>query len=140
MTELISSLISLALAVSCRAITELALHGKLRWSGKHTSFWGNNSWMRKYNFKGDMYNDLPPNNWYYRFFNIDYKERFPLSATLLVFVTDGMHLCQALFFLLLSLSFSIALELQNWKQYLLVYIGIHVAHFVTYRVLQKNKI
>jgi hypothetical protein len=134
------SLSLLLLGIACYSIKELALHGKLRWSGKHTSFWGNNSWMRKYNYKGDMYRDLPPDNWYYRTFSIDYKERFPLSATALVFLTDGMHLAQFFFLLFLSLSVSIPLEL-GWNEFLewaLVWSLSHLVHFFTYWILQKK--
>lgn len=129
----ILALFLLSLGIVARAISELAWHGKLKWSGKHTTFWGNNSWMRKYNFKGDMYNDLPPNNWYYRTFNIDYRERFPLSATALVFLTDGMHLMQFVYHLCLALSFSLATGIH----FLILWCSIVAIHAVTYRILSK---
>lgn len=133
---MILSLFLLSVSIAARAISELALHGKLKWSGKHTTFWGDNSWMRKYNFKGDMYHDLPPDNWYYRTFNIDYRERFPLSATALVFLTDGMHLMQFVFFLFLSLSITTALNF-SWWLLLGVWSLIHLVHWGVYRLLQK---
>lgn len=70
---------------------------------KPHSFWGSESWKRKYK-KHPASNDvifltLPPIEkgiwgWYYKFFGIKYRERFPLSATVLVFLTDGYHLVQ----------------------------------------------
>lgn len=121
------------LAIVCRAISELALHGKLRWSGKHTTFWGNNSWMRKYNFKGDMYHDLPPDNWYHRTFNIDYKERFPLSVTALVFLTDGVHLMQFLY----HIFFALGIWSSSGYPFLWMWIGVVTIHAITYRLLQR---
>lgn len=81
-------LTSLALAAACFAIRELAAHGKLNYKGPADSFWGEQSWLRKYS-DGLI---QAPKNWYYRVFKIPYKEKFPLSATALVFVTDGYHL------------------------------------------------
>jgi len=37
-----------------------------------------------------------PNTMYYRTFKISHKERYPLSATLLSFTTDGWHLAKML--------------------------------------------
>lgn len=59
-----------------------------------TSFFGKESWKRKY--KRDHIDRLTPapRALYYRIFNLKYKEAFPLSATLLVFVTDYYHFFQ----------------------------------------------
>ena len=48
-----------------------------------------------------------PKNWYYRLTGVRYKEKFPLSATLLVAFTDRYHAYQTVFkaFLCLSISF-----------------------------------
>lgn len=70
---------------------------------KPHSFFGSDSWRRKYKRHKQsndfIYLTLPAPEkglagWYYRFFRIKYKERFPLSATVLVFLTDGYHLVQ----------------------------------------------
>lgn len=110
---IIASLLSLAVALYCFAISQLQMHGKLKWMKpvdildheKYYGFWDDNSWKNKYK--------LPlqesPKNLYYKLSEISYKERFPLSATLLVFTTDGYHLFQALFFSFLSLSFAFAI-------------------------------
>lgn len=146
MTLQILSFLSFAIGVFCFSIKELSAHGKLKWAketigGDLPTFWAQHSDMRKY--KIDKSNPRAysfakaPDNWYYRFFKIKHKEKWFTSTNFTVMFTDGMHLCQALFFLFISLAFSIALQLENWKQYLLVYIGIHLVHFLTYRLLQK---
>lgn len=92
------SLLFLLLAGSCRGLAELVgfKHNESIFSGRvqPSSFWGSKSWERKWRFK------LKPNLnvdsfWYryHRWFNLEYPEKFPLSATALVFLTDGFHLC-----------------------------------------------
>lgn len=57
-------------------------------------FWGDDSWKRKYQLDANGVPVTAPKSLYYWAFKITYKERFPLSATVLVFVTDGFHLMQ----------------------------------------------
>ena len=59
------------------------LKGWKDWEMKNNS----SSWENKYK------NPLTPapGTWYYKAFNLKYKERFPLSATQLVFLTDAWH-------------------------------------------------
>lgn len=78
------------------------------------SFWGQNSWMLKYKFYQKEFSQsfiVAPNNWYYKLFNIHYKERFPLSATLLVWLTDGFHFMQ--FVMLWCISSAIVITHYN---------------------------
>lgn len=119
----------LILAIACRSISELALHGKLRWSKGDDSFWGEESYWRKYASPIDA----PKNNWYYKFFKIGYKERWPTSATFTVFATCGMHLMQFLYHLSLSASFSLA----TGVNFFWVWPSIVAIHAVTYRILQR---
>ena len=107
------SLILFSLSIVCYSISQLLNHGKFRWSKKGFGFWDHDSDKRKY------------------------ISKIPFARTFLIFLTDGYHLMQALFLLFLSLGISLALELQNWKEYLAVYVGIHVVHFVTYKILSK---
>lgn len=130
------SFLSFALAVFCYSIKEAYSHNKLKW-GIHTDFWGANSWMRKYRFKGDMYHDLPPDNWYYRFFKIKYKERFPLSATLLVAFTDGYHLMQLLFKLLFCISIVTYSMDFNWWMALVYFVIWGITFTITYKILSR---
>ena len=106
------------LSIACLAVRESLQyfrHSKSIFDRcKHGSFFGKFSWTRKYekagpnSFSSSMF-ELPPNNLYYRFFKIEYKERFPLSATALVFLTDGFHLMQwlAINFFTLSIAFAL---------------------------------
>lgn len=104
---MIAAILTLILAVGCRAISELANHGKLKWSKNDNSFWGHDSYIRKYKLKHGREMELAPTTYYYKLFNLKYKERFPLSATFLVFATDGMHLSQAAYHVFLALSLSL---------------------------------
>lgn len=57
------------------------------------SFFGRHNYMRKYKIiNGNLVS--APDNWYYRTFDIKWKERFPLSATSLVWLADGWHFAQ----------------------------------------------
>jgi hypothetical protein len=56
-----------------------------------TGFFGRNSWKRKWKYEAGR-PILAPKNWYYKFFKLKYRERFLLSSTLLVFLTDAPHL------------------------------------------------
>lgn len=65
-------------------------------------FWGRNGYKNKYKqvsnvrtSQGVIQSFVPaPNNWYYRWNHLKYKERFPLSTTLLVAYTDVHHFAQ----------------------------------------------
>jgi hypothetical protein len=134
---ILTSLSLLILSVIAYTIKELQAHGKLKW-GKHTDFWGNNSWMRKYIFKGNMYQDLPPDNWYYRTFRIKYKERFPGSATIFVTFTDGFHLMQFIFKLFLIGSLVMYKEIVNpWIDGLIYFAIWGVVFTIVYKDLSK---
>lgn len=140
---IVAAILSLAVAMYCYAISQLQQHGKLKFEG---SFWNEDSWVRKYKWRAASkdplgYDIIPmpekaPDNWYYRFLEIKYKERFPLSATLLVFTTDGYHLFQALFFSFLSLSFALAIGF-NWWLFLGIFIGVRIVHWSARKILSK---
>lgn len=105
--------IFLALAVVCYSISQLHQFGKLKWSDSEDGFFGSDSWVNKYEFKwspDDSGFTKAPDNWYYRFFNLTYKERFPLSATALVLFTDGYHLFQ----FIMKVCFSIGIAGFTW--------------------------
>lgn len=66
-------------------------------------FWGSQSWKRKYRltqFGQPEYIERRHRNLYYKTFRLQYRERFPLSATALVWLTDGYHFLQ---FIMISL-------------------------------------
>lgn len=130
------SLITFSLAVFCYAIKELQSHGKLKWTNRNKpkDFWGEESWTRKYS-KTDVFNS--PDNWYYRFFKISVKERFPLSATLLVFLTDGYHLAQLTFKLLLVVSIVMYRPLFGWWDALIYFVVWGIAFTITYKSLSR---
>lgn len=92
------TLLALLLAAVCYAVKETIdmKYEKSIWAETDAnSFFGVDQWKRKYRVKhhnGEMIN--APRTWYYRYFNLKYKERFFLSGTLLVFVTDAFHFSQ----------------------------------------------
>ena len=130
---MILSLVLLGIGIAAYSISQLALHGKLRWMTNTDNFWGHDGYIRKYKLKYGGQLELAPDNWYYRFFKIKYKERFPLSATFLVNFTDGYHMCQSISLICLSASFSIAMSLN----FFVVWGGVLLVHFVTYMTLQR---
>lgn len=96
------------LAIVCYAIVQtLQLrHEYSVWQNSYyKGFWGTSSWLRKYSKELK----LAPKTWYYKYFKLSYKERFPGSATIFVFVTDAMHFFQFMFFNLLCLSVALFL-------------------------------
>lgn len=123
--DVVISALFLSLAAVCYAFnTHWYFHGR-----KSTlppfSFWGAESWNRKYkrgrwgNVAGvpaepnKYYLVAAPDNWYYSLFRIDYREKFPLSATVLVFLTDGFHLVQWVFIKCLILAMVVRYEDRN---------------------------
>lgn len=64
---------------------------------KYPKFFGPRSARNKYasTSSGELLS-APLNNKYYKRYRLIYKERFPLSATILVFLTDAFHLFQFL--------------------------------------------
>lgn len=66
-----------------------------------STFTDSESWKKKY--KQPM--TPAPSNWYYKLFTLKYRERFPLSGSLLTFVTDKYHFLQFCFKIALALSF-----------------------------------
>lgn len=113
---MILSLLSFAAAVVCYVISQLTIQGKIKWNTSG-GFFDEDGWMRKYKvtWTEDVNMDFmnrwqfeihpAPKTWYYRFFKIKYKERFPMSATLLVFLTDAYHLMQFWFKIFMALAF-----------------------------------
>lgn len=133
----ILSFISFALGVFCFSVKELQAHGKLKWVKDGHPFWDQDSWERKY-ASDDEGHILPaPDNWYYRFFKIKYKERFPLSATLLVSLTDGAHLMQTAFKVLFCISIVTYSMEFCWWMVLIYFVEWGLVFTVTYKWLSK---
>src|SRR5688500_6272487 len=87
---MILTIIFTAMAAACYGITSRLQHGDFKYGKDDYGFWGPSSGYRKYRTPRKQ----APDNWYYRLLKIEYKEKFPLSASALVFVTDGFHLVQ----------------------------------------------
>jgi hypothetical protein len=107
MTTPILSLILFCAGAVAYCVSQLIMHGKFKLSG---DFWEQDSWQRKWLWRGTIIEGgrierffvVAPTTWYYKLFNLKYKERFPGSATVFVALTDGYHLFQMLFLLLIS--------------------------------------
>jgi len=100
---MILSTLFILLAAASYGIMSRIHHGNLLWSKNEYDFWGNNSGRRKYKFPYQP----PLDNWYYKLFRLSYREKFPLSATVLVSITDGFHQIQfwMIKFLILAIVF-----------------------------------
>lgn len=143
---MILGFISLALSIACYSVSQLQQHGKLRWSKEDDSFFGYRSDLRKYKlakspiFKDGSWIKMPekaPLNFYYRYIaNVPYKEGWFTSTWLTVAFTDGYHLCQMLFFLLLSLAITLFIGF-NWYLLLGIWLGIHIIHAGIYKLLSR---
>lgn len=107
---MIASLVCFFAAIVCYAIVQTLQLRPLDsiWADAEPfSFWGRNSWARKYAGRKKKYSRLmlpAPDNWYYRKFKIKYQERFPGSATVFVWVTDALHFFQFMYFNLICLA------------------------------------
>jgi hypothetical protein len=117
--------ILLTISFAAYFVSQLQIFGKLKTHA--LSFWGEDSWERKYSAIKDA-----PDTWYYRFFKIKYKERFPGSATIFVALTDGYHLMQ--FISHLSLITAFALLTANFWLY---FISIYALKFIVWFVVRK---
>lgn len=120
------TIILIILAAISYAIKEVLIfkrNNSVFTKSKWDSFFGVSSWIRKYEVKNDKYSTLvkAPNNWYYRKFNIKFKEKFPGSATIFVFLTDAMHFFQFLFITFVCLSIAVQHEDIYILYYLLLY-------------------
>jgi hypothetical protein len=128
-------LIFVILAAACWGVmSKYLFHGI---AVRPYSFWGKESWRRKYkryiNVEHMKTYTLinAPDTPYYRFFKLKYKEAFPWSATLLVFVTDGFHLTQWF-----MIKFVIAAITLDWRWYLVYWITWTVGFTITYTWLK----
>lgn len=68
------------------------------------SWFGKESWKLKYKFIEGFGLVPARKNLYTNFFHVKYRERFSLSSTLLVWVTDAYHFFQFLMITFLTLS------------------------------------
>lgn len=133
---MILSLLCLALSIACFSISQLALHGKLKWTKDQYGFWGSKSDIRKYDFNFNMGRLPSKNNWYTRLFDIRFKERWLTSTWLTVFATDGYHHMQFWMFNFISLAFNFAVG-WNWWIFGGLMIGVRVIHGTIYKFLQR---
>lgn len=78
-------------------------------TGDEESFWTMGGWRRKYDMTA-----LAPNTWYYKFFNLKYREKFCFSGTVLVFLTDAFHLMQFLTIKMILFAASVQNNNINW--------------------------
>lgn len=115
------------LAVIFYTLSQLVMHSKIRWTGRYFS----NSGRNKY---GEGY---PLDNWYYRFFKIPHRERFPGSATIFVTFTDFYHLSQAVFKVCLCLAIAFHKPFFNWWIDAIIFWSIFSVTFaIFYNLLQ----
>ena len=106
------SLLCLMGAAVCYAVIEniQIRHDKSIWKKSSIySFWGVNGWTRKH-YRNPLHGtfEVAPKNWYYKFFHLKYRENFPGSATMFVFVTDAHHFFQWVMFNLIGLCLALA--------------------------------
>jgi len=125
------------------------------WSseGKFNSdYWNkNDGWWRKYKTipwtpsnitdkKFTLYRYIP--KWYHFGFAPKHAERFPFSTTIFVFLTDGWHLAQFLFYstwqLIIALTISVNGQ-EDWYYKLIAFIIIKTMFSVTFELIYRIK-
>lgn len=107
-----------------RGLAEILVfhHTKSIFSGRvhPLSFFGARSDLRKYKHSKETIAaaQKAPNTWYYRIFDLRYRERFPFSGTALVFITDGFHMSSFLnkLFVVFALIFSPLGTEHTWQK------------------------
>lgn len=135
------------LAAACWAVmSHLIFHNKNDGPVKRYGFFGVDSWKRKYRRAGlsSKYGyDLltPPNNIYYDIFDVEYEEKFPWSATVFVFLTDGVHLFQWLMFKFIFLALTLVYNDTglhfDWKMFLILWGGWSIVFNIVFRRLNR---
>lgn len=76
----------------------------------------------------------PPRGLYARIFGLEYAERFPGSATLLVSLTDKYHACQLAFKVLVCLAISEYRDILGVWDPLIYFVSFGIVFTVTYRL------
>jgi len=100
---------------------------------KYTKFLNSNeSWKNKWKLDAD--GNLIPNttkHWYYFGINPKYQEKFYLSSTILVFLTDGEHLFQFSKNRMIEIGFLVI----SWQFFLAWLIGKTIMQFIKEKFL-----
>lgn len=122
----------IALASVCYTISQLQIQGKLRWAKSSFGFWGYDSWQFKYKRYDHHFIMVTRPNWYYKFFEIPYVEKFPGSATVFVRLTDGYHLMQ-----FLSTKFIYAAIAINTSHFWMIFLGTWLSFSVVFTTCYK---
>jgi len=105
------SILFLLLAGVANAIMDVSSEDKFK-----NNFWNKTkSWKNKWKInKGGRRIKEDKKRWYYLWkFTPKYKERFPLSSSLLVLITDGWHLAQFFMLNLITLAVIFAPGYEN---------------------------
>lgn len=98
-------------------------------------FFGSHQDKRKYKHDSMDFPVPAPDNWYYRFYDLKHKERFPLSSTALVFLTDAFH-----FFQWLAWHFvALAVHHESFLGWLTVRLSIALVWFVIFEIILKKR-
>lgn len=112
------SLILFSVAVVFYTCSQAVMHGRI-----------------KDNPKGKYAIPLQPGiGLYYRIFDLTFKERFPLSATLLVSLTDKYHKFQLGFKVFLCATIVCYQPLFGWRDALLYFTTFGLVFTITYRL------
>ena len=133
MIELLLTLGLLALAAAAYAVqSHYTHHNEVK---DPTSFFGQQSWVRKYkqNLDGTLIK-APENNWYYKLFKLQYREKFLFSTSLFVWVTDYWHFCQFIWVNSLFLLYS-----HTWWGFAVLWSVWHLTFNIVYLVKNKRK-
>ena len=77
-----------------------------------------------------------PENWYYKLFNLKYREKFPLSGSLLVLFTDKYHFFQFVFKLFICTAITFYKPLFGPWDALIYFVVFGMCFTIVYRVVR----
>lgn len=129
--QIIISIACLIVAAGFKALSDSIAHGKSRWQTSSDSFFGQGSWVRKW--AGDGFFEKAPSTWYYKLFNLKYREAFPGSATIFVAFTDGWHLSNSLMTSFIVLAIAIWTPWPLW-----FFIGARIAWGIAFSIAYRT--
>ena len=94
------------------------------------TFGESDGWKRKYREPFEP----APNNFYYKFFKLKYRERFPLSGSLLVSFTDKYHAYQLAFKLFLCSAIVLYRPVLGWWDSLVLFVLWGLTFTIVYTI------
>ena len=106
----------------------------------NSSYWNKNvGWRYKYYYKNGKFKKYST-KWYNFGYKPRYAEKFPLSTTVFVFLTDGWHLLQFLFHSTWQVAISLTVVINgndDWHYKLITFIIIKTIFSASFEIIYR---